>query len=205
MSLARSRVARLSRRRFAAATPLALALAVAVAAGATLGAPRAAEAAGTKVTIDGLSSTVPERWKELPTQGSMRFKQFLVPREKGDSHDGELVIFFFGPGGGGGAQANIDRWKGMFQPPEGKTIDQVSKVETKDVGKVKTTVLDVRGTYNFKASPMAPGPGEPRPNYRMLAIVFESPQGPYFFRFVGPQKTIDKNKKDFDKWLNGFK
>jgi hypothetical protein len=24
-------------------------------------------------------------------------------------------------------------------------------------------------------------------------------------RFVGPEKTIAKHKKDFDKWLKGFK
>ncbi len=167
--------------------------------------PSLARAAGTPVTIDGLTSTAPERWKEVPNPGPMRFKQFVIPREKGDAHDADLIIFFFGAGQGGAVDANLDRWKKQFQAPEGKTIDQLSKVETKQIGKVKTTILDVRGTYMYKASMMAPGDPEPRQNNRMIAVVFESPQGPYFFRFVGPEKTVEKNKKDFDKWLKGFK
>jgi hypothetical protein len=161
-------------------------------------------AAATPVTLDGLKSSAPEGWKESPPTSSMRVKQFTIPAIKGDKHDGELIIFFFGAGQGGAAQANIDRWKTQFEAPAGKKIDELSKVETITVGKVKTTVLDVRGNYKWSPSPMAPTQ-EVRPAYRMIAVVFESPNGPYFFRFVGPEKTIEKNKKDFDKFLRGFK
>ena len=162
-------------------------------------------AAGTPVALDGLKSEAPADWKETPSQSSMRFKQFLVPRAAGDAFDAELVIFYFGAGQGGGTDANLDRWKKMFQAPEGKTIDQLSKTEKLKVGKVPTTILDVSGTYMWKASPMAPTPAEPRAKHRMIAVVFESPQGPYFMRLVGPEKTIEKQKKAFDKWLKGFK
>jgi hypothetical protein len=160
-------------------------------------------ASGTPVTIDGLTSSVPTAWKELPPT-QMRFKQFTVPRVEPDKTDAELVVFFFGPGGGGDVQANLDRWKGMFVPPEGKTIDAVSKTQTFKVSGVEVTTVDVRGTYKYKPAPMAPNE-ELRPGHRMIAVVFASPQGPYFMRFVGPEKTIDKNKKDFDKFLKGFK
>jgi hypothetical protein len=169
------------------------------------GAPAAHAAESNTVVIDGLKSTVPTGWKESPTSSPMRFKQFTLPRDKADAYDAELVIFFFGAGQGGGIEANLDRWKKMFEPPAGKTLDQSSKVDTMNVGKVKTTVLDVRGTYMYKASPMAPGPAEPRSNHRMLAVVFESPQGPYFMRFVGPERTVEKHRKDFEKWLKAFK
>lgn len=171
---------------------------------AGLGAPPV-HAAATPVVIDGLKSTPPSGWKETPSNSPMRFKQFTIPRDKADAFDAELVIFFFGPGQGGGIEANLDRWKKMFEAPEGKTIDANSKVDVLNIGKVKTTVLDVRGTYMYKASPMAPGPAEPRANHRMLAVVFESPQGPYFMRFVGPERTVEKNRKEFEKWLKGFK
>jgi hypothetical protein len=160
--------------------------------------------AGIPVTIDGLTSTAPASWKESPTTSSMRFKQFIVPGGAGDKSNAELVIFFFGPGQGGGAEANIARWKGMFLPPDGKKIDDVSKVETIKVGEVNTTILEVRGTYRHKPMPMAPEE-ELRPNHRMIGVVFDSPKGPYFMRFVGPEKTVDKHKKDFDRWLRGFK
>jgi hypothetical protein len=156
------------------------------------------------VTLDGLKSTPPVAWKAVETTSPMRFRQWSVPRADGDANDAEVVIFFFGPGQGGDAAANIDRWKKMFEPPAGKQIDEVSKVETLKIGKVAATVLDVRGTYLYKPAPMAPQ-SEKRPNHRMLSVVFESPQGPYFIRFVGPEKTIERNKKDFDKWLKAFK
>jgi hypothetical protein len=159
--------------------------------------------AGTPVTIDGFTSSVPAAWKELPPT-PMRFKQFTVPKVEGDKNDAELVVFYFGPGQGGGAEANITRWKGMFVPPEGKKIDDVAKTETFKVAGFDVTVLDVRGTYKYKPMPMAPSE-ELRPDHRMLGVVFGSPQGPYFMRFVGPEKTINKNKKDFDRWLRGFK
>jgi hypothetical protein len=160
-------------------------------------------AAGTPVTIDGLTSSVPASWKELPAT-QMRFKQFTVPKVDPDKNDAEMVVFFFGPGGGGDVQANLTRWKGMFVPPEGKSIDDIAKTQTFKVSGIDVTTLDVRGTYKYKPAPMAPNE-ELRPGHRMIAVVFASPQGPYFMRFVGPEKTIDKNKKDFDKFLKGFK
>jgi hypothetical protein len=155
-------------------------------------------AAGMVTEFGGLKSTTPASWKEAPVSSPMRIKQFTVD-------DAELVVFFFGQGQGGDTQANLDRWKKQFEPPAGKTLDQVSTVSTVKLAKGQATVLDVRGTYQFKASPMAPGPAEPRPNHRMLAAVLETPKGNYYLKLVGPEKTIEKNKKGFDGWLKGFK
>ena len=164
----------------------------------------AADDKGTLVGIDGLSSKTPGEWKEVQTDGQMRVKQFTLPKAAGDKSDAELIIYFFGTGGGGGVKANVDRWKGQFQPPEGKKIDDVTKVEEFKVGSVPVTYVDVQGTYLFKARPMD-SRVEPRPNHRMLAVVFESPKGPYYFKLVGPEKTVEQHKKGFDEWLKNFK
>jgi hypothetical protein len=113
-----------------------------------------------------------------------------------------LIIFYFGEGGGGGIEANITRWKGMFDASDGKKPD--AKQEEMKVGDVKVTYLDLAGTYMFKPFPMAPK-AEPRPNHRMIAVIFDSPKGPYFFRLVGPEKTVAHHKKAFDEWLKNFK
>lgn len=159
-------------------------------------------AAGAVVDLGGLKATAPASWKEVEVSNPMRIKQFAVPGKDGEA---ELVIFYFGEGQGGSVQANVDRWKKQFTPPEGKTIEDVSKVSKVKLASTEATVLDVSGTYMFKARPMDPGPGEPRPDHRMLAVVLETPKGNYFLRFVGPAKTIEKNKKDFDGWLKRFK
>src|SRR5688572_4312851 len=125
-------------------------------------------AAATPVELGGLKSTPPPSWKETPVSSPMRLKQFAIPGKKGEA---ELVIFFFGQGQGGSSQANLDRWKGQFQPPAGKKPEDISKVTTGKAGPAKTTTLDISGTYMFKANPMGPGEPEPRPDHRMLAVV----------------------------------
>lgn len=164
----------------------------------------AADDSGSVVEIDGLKSRAPADWKEQEVpEASRRFRvaQFKVP---GDGGDAELVVFYFGPGGGGGVEANIERWKKMFVPPEGKKIDDVSKIEKLKAGEVNITLLDVHGTYKFKVRPMDTQE-ELRPNQRMLSAVFASPNGPYFVRLVGPEKTVDSHRAEFVDWLKAFK
>lgn len=162
------------------------------------------EKKGSLVSLDGLSSRAPAEWKEVENPRQFRYKEFVLPRQADDKMDAELIIFYFGEGGGGGVEANISRWKGMFEPPPGKTIDDVAKREEFKVGNVKVTYLDISGTYLFRPFPMAPR-AEPRPNHRMIGVIFESPKGPYFFRLVGPEKTVTYHKKAFDEWLRNFK
>jgi hypothetical protein len=166
----------------------------------------AAAGAGTPVEIDGMRSTAPAAWTEQPVTGGPRFKQFTLPRAGGDSADAELVIFHFGPGQGGSAEDNVARWKTIFEPPAGKTIEQVSATRTYKVGAVKVTAFAVSGTYLYKARPIDPAlKAERRPGHRMIALVFESPKGPYFFRLVGPEKTVARHEKSFERWIKAFR
>jgi len=159
-------------------------------------------AAGTPVELGGLKAQAPAAWKESPASSPMRAKQFTVPGKAGDA---EIVVFFFGQGQGGSVEDNVARWKKQFEPPAGKTIDQVSKTETLKGAGGTITVLDISGTYMFKARPMDPAPGEPRPNHRMLAAVLPTPQGNYYIRLVGPDKTVAAAAKDYTTWLKSFK
>jgi hypothetical protein len=177
-----------------------------LAAGTSRGDEKSANKQGEPVSLDGLQSRVPADWKQEETTNRLRAYQFRVPRVKDDKDDAEMVIFYFGPGGGGSAADNVKRWKAMFIPPEGKAIDDVAKVEKMKVGNVDVTYVDVQGTYKFKARPADPSSKEElRPNSRMLGVVFESPKGPYFFRLVGPAKTVTHHKQGFDDWVKGFK
>jgi hypothetical protein len=164
------------------------------------------EKKGSVVEIDGLMSAVPAEWKQEEATNKFRTHHFRIPHVADDKTDAEMVIFFFGSGSGGSADANVKRWKGMFVPPEGKQIDDVAKVDSFKVGNVNVTYLDVEGTYKFKERPFDPAAKEElRPDHRMLGVVFESPNGPYFFRLVGPAKTVTHNKKAFEDWVKEFK
>jgi hypothetical protein len=39
----------------------------------------------------------------------------------------------------------------------------------------------------------------------MVAAVVESSEGPWFFKLVGPEKTIAKWAASFDQFINSFK
>jgi hypothetical protein len=164
---------------------------------------------GTVVDFGGLKSAAPAEWKqEEPTpiqrQGG-RLTQFRLAKVGDDKQDAEVLVFHFG-GQGGSVADNVKRWKGMFVPPQGKTIDDVAKLEKIKVGDVPVTTLDVEGTYKFKKAPFVPDEqAELRPNYRMVAVYFDHKDGPYFLRFVGPARTVAHYKKGFDEWLKGFK
>jgi hypothetical protein len=162
---------------------------------------------GTVVTLDdGLKSRAPADWKAEKPSNKLRTAQFRIPKAKGDKEDAELVIFFFGPGQGGSVNDNIKRWQGMFEAPEGKKIDDVSKVEKMKVGDVDVTYLDVQGIYLYKFPPFDPNAKVQRkPDYRRLGVVFASKNGPYFITVTGPAKTVAEHKKGFDEWLKGFK
>ena len=165
-----------------------------------------ARAGDRTVTLDGLKSEAPASWKMEEPSNKFRAYQFAVPKTKGDADDAELVIFFFGPGGGGSVNDNLKRWKGMFQAPEGKSIDDVAKVEKMKVGAVDVTYLDVQGTYLSKFPPFDPNAKvTKKENYRRIGVIFASENGPYFITLTGPGRTVEAAKKDFDNWLKAFK
>ncbi len=161
---------------------------------------------GTVVELDALRSRAPADWKAGEPANRFRAYEFKIPKAAGDEHDADLVIFYFGEGQGGTAADNVKRWKGMFQPPEGKTVDEVSKLEKMKVSDADVTYLDIHGTYLHKERPFDPAAKvDKRPHYRMIGVVFESKKGPYFMRLTGPAKTVEKHKKEFDDWLKAFK
>src|SRR5262245_29631257 len=96
-------------------------------------------AGGEVVELGPLKSKAPAGGKKQNPSNKLRMAQFAIPKVGGDSEDAELVIFYFGKGGGGGNDDNIKRWKGQFIAPEGKTIDEATKIEKFKIG----TLVDI--------------------------------------------------------------
>jgi hypothetical protein len=164
------------------------------------------EGKGPVVKLGKLASQAPAAWKQEKPASRFRLYQFRLPRAEKDKADAELTVFFFGEGSGGTAEANVKRWKSMFQAPAGKSLDDVSKVETFKVSGAEVTYLDVQGTYLEKFPPFAPNPKTiRRPQYRLLGAVVECEGGPYFIRLTGPARTVAQHKNEFDRWLKAFK
>lgn len=164
-------------------------------------------AGGDVVELGALKSKAPAAWMMQKPSNKLRMHQFAVPKADGDKEDAELVVFFFGKGGGGSNDDNIKRWKGQFVAPEGKTIDEATKVEKFKIGKAADIVyVDMQGTYKYKNPPFDPNAKEVRKeNFRRIGVIFDSDDGPFFITLTGPAKTMAKHKAAFDGWIKAFK
>jgi hypothetical protein len=137
----------------------------------------------------------PTNWTPLSPSTPMRLAEWRV-RERS-----EVAIFFFGPGQGGSAEANVDRWMGQFEQPDGASTRDRSKRSETRVGDLKVTRVDITGTY---VASVRPGRSERRnePDYRMIAAVIEGPGGPWFIRFLGPREEVSREEVAFDSFLS---
>lgn len=161
---------------------------------------------GTETEIDGLKSRAPSNWKSEDPTGQNRVYQFTIPKADGDKEDALLIVFFFGTGQGGGIEANIQRWKNMVKPAEGAKESDAYKTTEFKIGDVKATMFEANGTYMLKKRPFDPNEkAEPRPDYRMVAVILETKNGPYYIRMYGPKKTMEANKKGFEDWIKNLK
>lgn len=143
-----------------------------------------------------LAFKVPAEWETLPVTSPMRVAQFVVPGPGGDA---EMVVFRFA-GGAGGIDANIARWKGQFVAPEGKTVDDLGKTSTFEVGKLKVTLVDITGRYN---APERPGSTTmvDEADQRMIAAIVEGSGDAFFFKLLGASKTVDLWAQPFEAGL----
>jgi hypothetical protein len=150
----------------------------------------------------GLTWSAPKEW-EAQGARAMRVATYRIPPSKGEE-PGELAIFYFGQGQGGGVDANVKRWVGQFQKPDGKPLtDKDAKTKKDTVNGLPVTTVDVKGTY-AGGGPMM-GPSTPKPGYRLLGAIVEGPEGAIFFKLTGSEKTVAASEKPFRKLLDSVK
>lgn len=142
----------------------------------------------------------PPTFKRVPPSNPMRKASYVVPRAAGDAEDGELAVFYFGPGQGGGIDANVDRWVKQFA--DAKPSD-VKRAEREANGLRQHTVELESGT--FSSGMAMGGSGKPKPNYGLLGGIVEAPSGAYFFKLTGPSNTVKQAKAEFYKLLDSVK
>jgi hypothetical protein len=150
-----------------------------------------------------LTFAAPDGWKPRPASSSTRVAEFILPRAAGDAEDGELVLYFFG-GQGGDVEANVNRWLGQMEQPDGKTSKERATRESRTVNGLAVTLLDVSGTY---VAEVRPGSTEHfnKPGFRMRTAVVQTPRGPHFIKMVGPAKTIARWNEAFASFLASLK
>ena len=160
----------------------------------------AVAAPGASASAGGLTWAAPKEWSVAPSASSMRVVTYRVPAVAGDAEGGEVAVFFFGAGQGGSTQANVDRWMAQFRPE--KESPGPGKPTSMKVGAISVTIVTTEGTYS---SGMPGGAMTPKPGWALRGGIAEGPQGPVFFKMVGPRKTVLGATAAFDGLLKTLK
>ena len=162
-------------------------------------AAQSAASAGSGRAPLGVSWFEPKPFQRVPRETPMRKATYLVPRAKGDSQDGELVVFYFGPDQGGGVDANISRWIGQF---EGAKPADIHRAERSANGLKQHTVEVERGTFS---SQMPGDPSQPKQDFALLGDNVESTSGSNYYNLTCPRATVKASRDAFYELLDTVK
>jgi hypothetical protein len=156
------------------------------------------------VKLGKLTATAPAGWVTEKPSNRLRSYQFKVPGEKGGPGDAELSVM---PESDPKAEKVFPRWKATFVPPEGKTVDDVSKVTKIDgVKGTRIDVLDVTGTWKYKERPFDPKSKEElKDDYRVVWVIVADDDEASHVRLSGPRETVDKAYPELEKMLKALK
>jgi hypothetical protein len=155
--------------------------------------------------VSNLKFDAPGDWKPQTPRSTMRKAQYVLPRTEGDAEDGELVVYYFGPGEGGNVVDNLERWRGQFTQADGSPLpDDAVREERFETSGLKVALLDVSGRYAPGAMPGMPETG-PRDGFRMYAAVIETSGGPWFVKATGPARTMDQQREAVRTFLSSAK
>lgn len=145
--------------------------------------------------VAGLRAPKPTSW--VWTKPSMQFRtlQYSVPGEGDSTKQAELIVSVFVDGDGGPLDANIERWRNQFRvgdrPPEAKR-------SAKKIGPLDVELVELAGDY------MAMGSPAPKRDFLQLAAIVQAEGRNVFFRLVGPTETVEANRANFDKLVDGI-
>lgn len=149
----------------------------------------------TVLEAGGLRGPKPASW--VWTKPSMQFRtlQYSVAGDLDSTRAAELIVSVFAAGDGGPIDANINRWKGQFRKgdasPEPKLADR-------ELGPLKVKFVELEGDYLAMGAPAA------KKDFSQIGAIVQAPGRNVFFRLIGPKETVEANRADFMKLIDGL-
>ncbi len=154
------------------------------------------------VKIGSLSAAAPDGWKSEKPSNRLRSYQFKLPGFDGLA-DAELAVY---PESHPDPEKNFPRWQAQFLPPEGKTIEDISKRSVWELPRAKVHVLDIRGTWKYRERPQDPRSKEMiLDNYRVIWLIVAEKEEATHLRLSGPAPVVDKHYAAFEAWVKSLK
>jgi hypothetical protein len=138
--------------------------------------------------------TRPASWEWVESTSSMRKAQLKVTDAATKTSAG-VTFYYFGAGGAGGVQANVDRWLKQFAEP---TNEINAKVENATIGKTKVTYVQAEGTFK---DGMPGGPVTPMSGYALIGAILESDDGNVYVKMTGPKALVKSLTTEFKRMI----
>ncbi len=137
------------------------------------------------------SFTYAAPWIRQAVTSSMRAGHLTYKQTDDKLKNVDVIFFYFGPGGAGGIQANIDRWAGQF------VGEAETKTDKKTVNGREIIYFTGKGTFNESMGGPFSGQSTPRDGYTVLAAILPSDNGPVFLKMSGPNDSVAAAKDAF--------
>lgn len=156
--------------------------------------------AGEPVTLLEYGAVRPERWKPRPPANTMRLAEYVGLAPEGEEPP-EVVVYYFGPGQGGSAEANIARWGSQFTGTDGQDVEpRVTRLESVAF---PTTVAEFEGTY-ARGIGMGPDREDAEAGQALVAAVVETPRGNLFIQLFGPLASVEAERDAFHDFVRSI-
>jgi hypothetical protein len=135
-----------------------------------------------------LTWTAPAHWIAKPAS-AMRKGSYTVPGPNGAEADLSITAF---PGDVGGELANVNRWRGQLQLPAVSEAELGDTVKHLERDGLKFTVVELANSSG------------PKPQ-RMVGAMVPFGGSTWFFKLMGPDDLVAKEKPAFDSFLATIK
>ncbi|NOZ74522.1 MAG: hypothetical protein GXO90_03990 [FCB group bacterium] len=151
--------------------------------------------------VGNLNADIPDSWTQEKPSSAMRLTQFDLPALAGDRENAQLIVF---NQIGGSIDQNLNRWYGQFKQPDGSSSASKARRETFTANGLPVTMVSLKGTFSASSMGMGGAPTD-KPDYGLLGAIVSSPEGPYYFKLVGPAATIDGYRAAFESFLKSMR
>lgn len=138
-------------------------------------------------------SPKPSTWQWDTPNSTFVTNNYVVPGVQ-DGDSGAFTISQFLPDKGGTLSQNIKRWVSKFNTNEGAPVKP--KIDVMMVNGIESDVVEIRGEY------MGAGGAWHLPDRTLVVVIFRDSSGVYFFKLLGPTKTIRAHRDSMFNLLN---